>query len=262
VELLSVQTIPGQGLPRRILRAEVLLVLGVSLGQSAVYAIVAIIRDLTEKQALAEQQAKIIESQAPGRPWLDLTYQLLAIAFALVPALLAIHLLQRDHGGVAEPLGLSPARTGFDLGAGAALAAVIGIPGLGLYIAAHELGINATVVPADLSHVWWAVPVLALSAIQNGVLEEVVVVGYLVTRLRQYGLALPAVVACSALLRGSYHLYQGFGGFLGNAVMGVVFAFFFLRVRRIGPLVIAHATIDIVSFVGYLYLHTRLGFLN
>ena len=156
--------------------------LGVSLGQSAVYAIVAIIRDLTAKQALSQQQAKIIESQAPGRPWLDLAYQLLSIGFALVPALLAVHLLHRDHDSASEPLGLRPPRTGFDLGAGAALAAVIGIPGLGLYVAARELGINATVVPADLPHIWWAAPVLILSAIQNGVLEEVVVVGYLVQR--------------------------------------------------------------------------------
>ena len=27
----------------------------------------------------------------------------------------------------------------------------------------------------------------------------------------------------SAVLRGSYHLYQGFGGFVGNIVMGLVF---------------------------------------
>jgi len=42
-----------------------------------------------------------------------------------------------------------------------------------------------------------------------------------------------------AVLRGSYHLYQGFGGFLGNAAMGVVFAVVFRRTRRLWPLVIA-----------------------
>jgi uncharacterized protein len=247
-----------EALPRRTARDEVLLVLGVSLGASAAYAIVNIVGRLTARAALSQQQATLNPSAAPGRPWLDLTYQLLGIFFALVPALLAIHLLSRQPGDVDRVLGLRPVRPVFDLATGFGLALLIGLPGLALYIAAHELGINATVVPEALPAIWWAVPVLVLSAIQNAVLEEVVVIGYLMTRLRQLGLAIPVVVAASALLRGSYHLYQGFGGFLGNAVMGVVFALFFLRYGRVLPLVVAHAVIDTVSFVGYAALHDHL----
>jgi uncharacterized protein len=254
--------LPVEVLPRRTLRDEVLLVLGVSLGASAAYAIVTIIGRLTASRALSQQHATLNPSQAPGRPWLDLAYQLLGIATALVPALLAVHLLRRDHHDAGVALGLRPARPAFDVGTGAGLAALIGIPGLGLYVGARALGINATVVPEALPHIWWAVPVLVLSAIQNAVLEEVVVVGYLVTRLRQLGWGLPALVAASALLRGSYHLYQGFGGFLGNGVMGVIFALFFLRFRRLAPLIIAHAAIDIVSFVGYALLHGSVSFLS
>ncbi len=238
-----------------------LLVLGVSLGYSAVYALVDIVGRLTATKALAQQTATLNASQAPGRPWLDLAFQLVSIGFGVVPALLAIHLMARDHDGASGVLGLAP-RPGFDLGTGAVLAALIGLPGLGLYVAAHRLGINATVVPAALPKVWWAIPVLLLSAAQNAVLEEVVVVGYLVTRLRQLGWELPVVVATSAVLRGSYHLYQGFGGFLGNAVMGVVFALFFVRYRRVGPLVIAHTILDTVSFVGYALLAKHLAFLG
>ncbi len=248
-------------LPRRTLRDEVLLVLGVSLGASAVYAIVDIIGRLTARQALSQQQATLNPSQAPGRPWLDLAYQLLGIATALIPALLAMHLLRRDQGDARSALGLRPRRTRFDLATGGGLAALIGIPGLGLYVAARALGLAVNVVPEALPHIWWALPVLVLSAIQNAVLEEIVVVGYLVTRLRQFGWQVPAVVACSALLRGSYHLYQGFGGFVGNAIMGVIFALFFLRYRRIAPLIIAHATIDTVSFVGYALLHGHVSFI-
>jgi membrane protease YdiL (CAAX protease family) len=61
------------------------------------------------------------------------------------------------------------------------LAAVIGIPGLGLYFAARAVGINTIVSAANLSE-WWAGPVLVLAAAGNGILEEVVVVGYLLTR--------------------------------------------------------------------------------
>ncbi len=251
----------AEGPDRRTLRDEVLLVLAVSLGASAVYALVSLIAKLTAAQSLSAQRATLNPSQAPGRPWLDLTYQLLGIAFALAPVLLAMHLLRRTDGSVWRTIGVDRSRPRFDLSAGALLALGIGVPGLGLYLAARALGLNATVVPAALPHVWWGVPVLILSALQNAVLEEVVVVGYLITRLRRLGWAVPATVAASAVLRGSYHLYQGFGGFAGNAVMGVIFALFFLRTRRTGPLIIAHSLIDIVAFVGYTVLAGQVAWL-
>lgn len=239
-------------------RNEVLLLLGVCLGQSAIYALVSLIAKLTAEKPLNQQAARLNVSLAPGRPWLDLTYQVLAIFFDLVPVMLAWHLLNRDPGNSRGLLGVDTRRWRFDIGLGVALAAAIGIPGLGLYFAARALGINATVVPAGLPDIWWAVPILVLAAIQNSILEEVVVVGYLVTRLRT-AWSLPMVIAASAILRGAYHLYQGFGAFIGNAVMGVVFALVFLKWQRIVPLVIAHTILDVVAFVGYViavkYLH-------
>src|SRR5690606_8610352 len=79
---------------RRTYRNELLLVLGVSLGQSAVYAAVRLIARLTAEVPLAEQTAALNVSRSP-RPLLDLTYQLLGIFFALVPVWLALHLLNR-----------------------------------------------------------------------------------------------------------------------------------------------------------------------
>jgi membrane protease YdiL (CAAX protease family) len=240
-------------------RNEVLLVLGVSLGQSAIYALVTITARLTADRPLSQQTATLNASQSP-RPYLDLTYQLLGIFFALVPVLLAIHLLNRDRDGRAA-LGLDRRRPVFDLVMGAALAVCIGAPGIGLYFGAHELGINANVVPAALPDLWWAVPVLILAAAQNAILEEVVVVGYLMTRLEEMGWRIRAVIAASALLRGSYHLYQGFGGFVGNALMGVIFAYFYLRTKRVVPLIIAHTLLDVVAFVGYTLLKDHVSWL-
>lgn len=240
-------------LGRRTISFEVLLVLGVSLGQSAIYSVVAIIARLTADRSLSEQTATLNASQSP-RPWLDLTYQLLHIVFALVPVLLAVHLLNRSRGDARTILGLDVRRPGRDFAWGCAVAAVIGLPGIALFWLAAQLGINASLVPAALPELWWAVPVLVLAAAQNAILEEVVVVGYLVTRLRDLGWRVTAVIAGSAVLRGTYHLYQGFGAFVGNVLMGVVFALFFLRTRRVLPLVVAHAVMDIVAFVGYALL--------
>ena len=47
-----------------------------------------------------------------------------------------------------------------------------------------------------------------------------IVVAFLIDRLDAKGWRFWAVLLTSALLRGSYHLYQGFGGFVGNADHG------------------------------------------
>jgi membrane protease YdiL (CAAX protease family) len=241
--------VPEQARPR--LTAEVWIVLGLSLGQSAVYSVIDLVAKLTQGP-LARQTATLNQSVSP-RQYVDLSYQLAGILFTLVPVALALWLLAGDRTGtpVARRLGLDRTRPLADVGTGVLLAAVIGLPGIGLYLVGHALGITATVVPSALNAHWWTIPVLVLQAVKNAVLEEVVVVGYLLTRLRQLGLGARTATAVSAVLRGSYHLYQGFGPFLGNAVMGLVFAEWFRRRRRVAPLIVAHTILDTVSFVGY-----------
>jgi len=126
---------------------------------------------------------------------------------------------------------------------------------------AHELSISAHLAVVDLPDVWYRVPLLVLEAAQNGILEEIVVVGYLLTRLRQMGWSNERALGASAALRGTYHLYQGWGGFFGNLVMGLIFGWWFQRTRRVLPLAIAHSVIDAVSFIGYVYLHTHLDWI-
>lgn len=236
--------------------------LGVSLGASALYSVIDIIAALTAPTALADQTSTLNSSQAPDRPYLDLTLQLVRIGLAVVPALFALHLLSRSGTSALRTVGLDRSRPRRDLAIGAGLALIIGIPGIGVYLTSRALGINTTVVATGLPDQWWQYPVLVLSALQNGVLEEVVVVGYLLTRLRQLGWSPRSAVVASAVLRGSYHLYQGFGGFLGNLAMGLIFGWLYQRKGRIMPLVIAHTLLDIGAFVGYALLAGRVGFLS
>ncbi|MGC3995715.1 MAG: CPBP family intramembrane metalloprotease [Propionicimonas sp.] len=228
---------------------ELLLVLGVSLGQSAIYSVLSIAEKLTRNVPLNQQTTTINNSVTPDRPWLDLAYQVAGIVFPLVPAMLALYFLQRT--GDRRTIGFDLRRPQFDIGWGFALAAGIGIPGLAFYLAARALGFNTTVSPANLSENWWTVPVLVGLAAMNAILEEVVMIGFWFTRARQLAWPVWVVVVSSALVRGSYHLYQGFGGFLGNIVMGLVFGLVYLKVKRIGPLVVTHFLIDFVAFVGY-----------
>ncbi|MFH8370069.1 CPBP family intramembrane glutamic endopeptidase [Streptomyces sp. NPDC018031] len=250
----------GEDRHRRILRSELVLVLALSVGASAVGALISFLGSVTEPGGLEDQAATLNSSEAPGRPWLDLAWQLFGITTALVPVALVAHLLMREGAGL-RSIGFDLRRPRFDLAWGTVIAAAIGGTGLLLYLGARAAGGNLTVVPENLPDVWWKIPVLIVSAVQNSVLEEVIVVGYLLRRLGQLGWTPAAALAASAVLRGSYHLYQGIGGFFGNLAMGVIFVLLYRRWGRVGPLVAAHALIDIVAFVGYALLEGRVDWL-
>lgn len=253
-------SIAHEKVSRRTLRSETLLVLAVSLGASGVSALISFVGSLTKPGGLKDQAATLNGSYAPGRPWLDLSWQLFGIASALVPVALVAHLLIREGAGL-RTLGFDRTKPWPDLGRGTLVAAGIGSAGLAFYLVARAGGFNLTVVPESLPEVWWKFPVLILSAVQNSVVEEVIVVGYLLRRLGQLGWTPMAALAASSVLRGSYHLYQGIGGFIGNVVMGVVFVLLYRRWGRVGPLVVAHALLDIGAFVGYALLAGKVDWL-
>jgi uncharacterized protein len=221
-------------------------VLMLSLLASAVYAILS----LLEAPLAGVVVASADQSQQLAR-------QLVGIVFGLAPVFLVVHLLRRSGEGVAG-IGFAVDRPGPDLAKGLALFAVIGLAGVGLYLAAVELGVNRFVVPAPPLGHWWTVPVLLLSALEAALVEEVIVLGYLVTRLRQLSWSPIAAVAGSSLLRASYHLYQGWGGFLGNLAMGLLFSVLFLRWRRTWPFVVAHFLLDVGAGIGYIAFRERL----
>jgi membrane protease YdiL (CAAX protease family) len=245
---------------RRLLGQELVIVLALSLGASGLSALISFVGSLTASARLKSQTVTLNGSLAPGRPWLDLTWQLFDIATALVPVVLVAHLLFRE-GSSLRALGFDLTQRLPDFGKGVMVAAGIGGSGLLLYLGARAAGFNLTVVPSSLPDVWWRIPVLVLSAAQNAVVEEVIVVGYLIRRLDQLGWSWPATIAASALLRGSYHLYQGIGGFIGNVVMGLIFCLLYRRWRRVAPLAIAHTLIDTVAFVGYVLLAGNVSWL-
>jgi membrane protease YdiL (CAAX protease family) len=235
---------------RTRLRWEIVIVLGLSLGASAVYSVVSIISRLTAEVALSDQSATINGSQST-REWLDFTYQFLGIVFGLFPVALVLYLLWQPGLNAFRTLGVDFTEPRRDILRGGALLLIIGIPGLGLYLAGRALGFTVAVVPSPLDTFWWTIPILVFSAIRSALSEELIVVGYLFTRLRELGWNAWTIIVSAALLRGSYHLYQGIGPFVGNALMGVVFGWCYLRWGRVMPLVIAHWVLDIVSFVGY-----------
>jgi membrane protease YdiL (CAAX protease family) len=240
---------PFAALPgRRVLRDEVLLVLFLSLAASALYAIVDIL------------SAPIRGVEAPLFANVGLVYQLLNLATSLVPVALVLHLLHRS-GESAASIGLDATRPWADLRWGVGLAALVGGVGVGIYVLAVGLGVNRTVIPIPPTGHWWTIPLLLLAAARSGLLEEVIVCGYLLRRLDQLGWSPAKALWSSALLRGAYHLYQGFGGFFGNLALGLLFGRIYQLRGRTAPLVIAHFLIDAAAGLGYLALRGHVWWL-
>lgn len=240
---------------RRAIRVEIVVVLAVTFGLSAYTALVS----LTEAVilGLAGQKVALNRELSPV-DLINLALNLASVFQLLAWGALGLYLLWRS-GSSPRRVGLGRFRWRPDLLGGLGLAALIGLPGLGLYVAGRALGIGVSVVPSELGGTWWRIPLLLAVAFANGWAEEIIVVAFLMTRLRQLGLPPVVVLVASSVLRGVYHLYQGFGAGVGNVVMGLVFGYAWQRTGRLWPLIVAHGLIDAVAFVGYALLANHLG---
>jgi membrane protease YdiL (CAAX protease family) len=266
----ALATDPGYAVPdpdwapsmpdHRTLRAEMWLVLWLSIAATAINSILSLINSLTSGESLRSQSRTLVGTYVPDRPWLDIMYQVAHISLALIPVLLVLHLLRRSGEG-RRAIGLDMRDWKRDLLKGAALAAVMGGLGLAFYLLAYKLGMNVRIAAVSTTREWWTPILLVSSAAYNAILEEVIVLAFFVHRTRQLGWAPWAQVGGSALVRGSYHLYQGFGGFLGNLAMGAVFAFLYRRWNRVMPFLWAHLFIDSTAFLGYYYLGGHVSWL-
>ncbi|TMK80958.1 MAG: CPBP family intramembrane metalloprotease [Actinobacteria bacterium] len=218
---------------------ELVIVLSLSLLPSAVDSLISLLTaPLAGVSAFVYANVQFIE-------------QLTGILFALAPIALVLYLARRNGEGL-QPFGLGTGTLAQDVPLGLLGAVAVCAVGAVVYLAAVSLKINRFVVPVPPLGHWWTIPILVLGAIQAGALEEVVVAAYLIRRLRQLRWSGPAAVLASATLRGSYHLYQGWGGFAGNFLLGVAFGTYFVRRGRAWPLIVAHATVDIVSGLAYI----------
>jgi membrane protease YdiL (CAAX protease family) len=251
-----VVTDPGA---RRALVVELVLVFSITLGLSGLRSLLSLLDSLLRPQPLNQQHVAINVPQAT-LGLIDFAKQLLSVVQLVGWGALGLYLLWRGGRKLTE-VGLDTRRPSRDLLWGCGLAALIGIPGLVLYFVGWKLGFNLAVRPSTLTDTWWRPITLTLAAFGNAFAEEVLVVGYLLTRFRQLGVGENASLAVSAVLRGSYHLYQGLGGFVGNLVMGLVFGRIWQRTNRLWPLVVAHTLLDVVAFVGYALLRGRVAWL-
>lgn len=83
-----------------------------------------------------------------------------------------------------------------------------------------------------------------IASIVNPIFEEVFVCAYVVAAFQRHCSNRWVGMHVSVALRIAYHLYQGSVGVVAIAPMGVLFAAWYLKTRRLWPLVTAHAVFD------------------
>ncbi|MBA3906666.1 MAG: CPBP family intramembrane metalloprotease, partial [Pseudonocardiales bacterium] len=159
---------------RRLVGTEILVVLTVTLGLSALRSALSLLNALLQTVPLSKQEVAL-NAPASQLSLVDLAFQLTGVLQLLGWGALAAYLLLRA-GSTLRAVGLDARSPAGDAVGALALAAVIGIPGLGLYLVAHALGVSLTVAPTTLTDTWWRIPVLIASAAANAWAEELIMI--------------------------------------------------------------------------------------
>jgi membrane protease YdiL (CAAX protease family) len=87
------------------------------------------------------------------------------------------------------------------------------------------------------------------ASLNAGVVEEMVVLGFVVVTLQQARRPLWELVLVGLVLRSSYHIYYG-PGVIGILVWGSAFIWLFLRTRSLLPIIVVHFCWDLTVFLG------------
>lgn len=230
----------------RTLRSELLVVLAVSFFAAAAYAALQFVHDALR---VPVSQPVTVRYVPPEFDPFVFGSRVIGELVDLAPVALVAHLLARS-GETMRRIGFDLTRTRHDLtvGLGLAFAALLALAGASAAANALDLPFRPIeYTNADASAV--VIVLSLLSSTVSAVSEEVIVNGYVLARLADLGWSDNRALVASALLRGSYHLYQGIGGFIYNVVGGLVAGRIFQRTKRVMPLVVAHLAIDVVAFV-------------
>ena len=187
----------------------------------------------------------------PSGSWAVFTPAILSELGTCVLAVLVTVLLSARRGITAEWLGFSwprrrdgrpGAAQSLRIGVWAISALLVGGAVTGALSMGHKLSQPGH---QDTSYVIFTV----VASLTAGIVEETVVLAFVVTTLRQARRPLPEIVLVAVLLRCSYHDYYGLG-VVGIALWAAVFVWLFLRAGSVLPLIVVHVLWDTAIFLG------------
>ena len=105
----------------------------------------------------------------------------------------------------------------------------------------YEVLRNARPVGTAAAWVVW------IGVVINPVVEEFLWLGYGITAMQRYGMR--TAVSVSVALRLTVHLYQGRIAFIGILPLAVVYTLYFVKTRRIWPVIVAHMLVDTIGLL-------------
>jgi membrane protease YdiL (CAAX protease family) len=169
------------------------------------------------------------------------------VFLSFIPVLVIGYLLTRNREGWAG-IGLTRFRAG-DLGMGAILwvasfILVLVLAQLFQYFGQREVDFLPEGLP-----LWFRAVQALLIAVTAGVTEEIVVRGYAQTRLEQLRAPTAVILLLPTAMWGVLHVYQGPGAALTIFGLGLMYAWYFQRTRRLWPLILAHLLFDLTQLV-------------
>jgi membrane protease YdiL (CAAX protease family) len=163
------------------------------------------------------------------------------------PVLVIAYLLVRSGEGWSG-IGLTRFRA-VDAGQGVALWVASFVLVLFLAQLFSSLGRREVDFLPEALPLWFRTVQAVLLATTAGATEEIVVRGYAQTRLEQLRAPAAVVVVLPTLLWSALHVYQGLGAAPAIFCLGLMYAAFFHRTRRLWPLILAHALFDMTQLV-------------
>jgi membrane protease YdiL (CAAX protease family) len=181
----------------------------------------------------------------------ELVPSLVSIIFELFlswsPVLVIGYLLARSREGW-PGIGLTRFRAG-DFGMGlilwvASFVLVLVLAQLFQYFGQREVDFLPEGLP-----LWFRAVQAVLIAVTAGVTEEIVVRGYAQTRLEQLRASTAVILLLPTALWGILHVYQGLGAALTIFCLGLMYAWYYHRTRRLWPLILAHLLFDMTQLV-------------
>jgi membrane protease YdiL (CAAX protease family) len=170
----------------------------------------------------------------------------MAFGAGLVLLLVAYVLLR--SGESFRDIGLTSDRLGANLARAVALTLLLFLCA-GIVIGLlHALGVHGISTKNRLLLRWPYEPALIIESIRTALVEEVIVCGYLLHRLRQLGWSDGKALTASILVRSSYHVYGGIPLVAFTIVFGFILGRFYQRTRRLSAIVATHALYDATLF--------------
>lgn len=238
---------------RRRVVAELLIVLAVFPLQYSITAVVVLVSDLLGNGS-GRRTTPIIKGHAAASFPFDLLLILLPLAAAAlvwyllsVPGLFGNESQAKGEGGL-RAIGLDKTNLRGDLALVIAVFVFCElIPIYGGALVLHGLHVHS-IAPGTGGVPKYYVVLNVLDGFTAGIVEEIVVLGFLVRRLEQLNLPSWAVVVIAVAVRGSYHLYYGWG-VLPILLWATVTVILYRRWRRLAPFIIVHMLWDSSLFI-------------